>query len=279
VQPSADQFNGGFSWQATRTLAFDIDYVHAIGHDDIHRWRINTAQNLNTRLSPAGVFDPEHGPYIVEGNRGHSKFDGVFVTAKMRTAKTSLIGTYAWSKGENLANDFNTLPADLTNMNWDLDLGPTPNDIRHRFTLGGVFELPADFQVSTSIQANTGKPFNALAGLGGNSASVRAINPATGVMFTRNAFRAGEAVVDAPGGTGGLAFLSIDLRLSKIFKLGGAKSFEILAEVFNLTNHDNFEAGGPNGYFTNFTTANFGHAASVIRNSNRQGEIGVRFRF
>ena len=49
--------------------------------------------------------------------------------------------------------------------------------------------------------------------------------------------------------------------------------------MFNLTNHDNFEAGGPNGYFTNFNTANFGHAASIIRNSNRQGELGVRFRF
>jgi len=77
VQPSADQFNVGFSTQPTSKLAFDVDYVHSTGHDEIARWRINTRQNVSTLLSPAGVFDSLHGPYIVEGNRGHSKFDGV----------------------------------------------------------------------------------------------------------------------------------------------------------------------------------------------------------
>lgn len=279
VQPSADQFNGGFSVQASKSLAFDVDYVHSVGHDEIARWRINTAQNVNTRLSPAGVFDRAHGPFIVEGNRSHSKLDGVFMTVKARTSKVNIIGTYSWSKATNLANDFGTLPADITNANWELDEGPTPNDIRHRFTMGAVFQLPGAFQLSSSIQGNTGKPFNALAGLSGISASVRAINPATGQRFSRNSFRAGDEIVTSEGGSGGLAFFSLDVRLSKVFKFSGNKSFEVLAEGFNLTDHVNFEAGGPNGYTTRFTSPNFGHANAIMRNSNRQGEVGVRFRF
>ena len=157
VQPSADQFNVGFSTQPTTKLAFDVDYVHTTGHDEIARWRINTKQNVSTRLSPAGVFDSLHGPYIVEGNRGHSKFDGVFVTGKLRSHRNTLIATYAWSKAYNLANDFNTLPSDITNANWEQDWGPSPNDITHRFTAAGVFDLGKGFQFSTALQGNTGR--------------------------------------------------------------------------------------------------------------------------
>jgi hypothetical protein len=276
VQPEADQFNVGFSVQAARSLAFDVDFVHARGKNEIHRWRINTAQNVNTRLSPAGVFDPGHGAYLVEGNRGHSRYNALYVTGKYRSTDVSLISTYTWSRARNIGNDFGSQPSDITNANWELDYGPAPNDIEHRFTTGAVFQLPADFQISTALQANTGKPLNALAGLAGLRNAVRAVNPATGQPFTRNSFRIGSETVTDEGGTGGLAFFSWDLRLSKIFKIGGDKSFEILGEVFNVTNHANFDA---DFYQNVFGDEHFGEATQIIRNSNRQAEFGIRFRF
>jgi carboxypeptidase family protein len=275
-QPYAHQFNVGFSVQPVRNLAFDVDYVRVNGKEEIHRWRINTAQNVNTRLSPAGVFAPGLGPFIVEGNRGHSQFDAVYVTGKLRTAKAMILGTYTWSDAENLADGFNTLPGDITNANWELDFGPAPNDITHRFTTAAIFELPGGFQYATAFQGNTGKPFQALAGLGGLSAAVRAVNPATGQRFPRNAFRTGPERTTSEGGTGGMAFLSWDMRLSKIVKLGGRKSFEVLFEVFNITNHANFNR---DSYVNNFNSADFGRAREIIRNSNRQAEVGARFRF
>jgi hypothetical protein len=275
-QPSSDQFNAGFSWQAGRALAFDVDYVHARGKNEIHRWRINTPQNLSTRLSPAGVFDPEHAAYIVEGNRGRSRYNAVYVTGKYRTSNVSLISTYTWSQAKNLANDFGSQPSVIDNTNDEADFGFAPNDIAHRFTTGAVFQLPGGFQFSTALQGNTGKPLNALAGLGGLRNAVRAQNPATGQPFERNSFRIGPEVVTEEGGTGGLAFFSWDLRLSYVFKLGGAKSLELLGEVFNVTNHANFDA---DFYQNVFTSDTFGEATQIIRNSNRQAEFGVRFRF
>jgi hypothetical protein len=282
-QPYSDQFNLGFSLQPANKVAFDIDYVHAAGKQEIARWRVNTPQNVSTRISPAGVFAPALGPFIVEGNRAHSKFDGVYVTAKVRASKVTVLSTYAWTKGMNIANDFGTQPHDITNADWELDWGPTPNDVRHRFTLGGVFLLPLDFQFSTAVQGNTGKPINPLAGLGGLRNSVRATNPATGQPFERNSFRTGpEKICPSgpsscqPGGQGGLAFFSWDVRLSKIFKMGRQRSFEVLFEVFNLTNHINFER---DDYIARFTSPSFGTATDIVKNSQRQAEFGLRFRF
>ncbi len=266
VQPYSDHANGGLSVAPNRYLAFDIDYVWASGKDEVHRWRVNTAQNVNTRISPAGVFDPAHGAYITEGNRGHSTFNGVFVAAKARATKVNGILTYAWSKAKNLANDFGTQPADITNANWELDYGPTPNDVRHRVTAGVVYALPWDFQVSSSFQYNTGKPYNALAGFGGLRNAVRATDPATGQMFPRNSFT-------------GPNFLSWDARLSKMFRFGKARYIEVLFEVFNLTDHVNFSGDPSQGFVNTYTSSSFGTATAIIPNSQRQAEFGVRFVF
>jgi outer membrane receptor protein involved in Fe transport len=266
VQPYSNHTNVGFSVAPNRFIAFDVDYVHAAGREEIGRWRVNTAQNVNTRISPAGVFDPAHGPYIVEGNRGHSSFDGVYFAGKFRATKINGLVTYTWSKAKNLNNDFNSQPADITNADWELDWGLTPNDVRHRITAGLVYQLPADFQVSSGFQYNTGKPYNALAGYGGLRNAVRAIDPATGQMFPRNSFT-------------GPNFLTWDVRLSKMFRFSGAKALEVLFEVFNLTNHVNFNGDGNQGFINVYTSPNFGTPTQIIPNSQRQAEFGVRFQF
>jgi outer membrane receptor protein involved in Fe transport len=266
VQPYSDQANVGVSVAPNRYVAFDLDYVWSGGRDEIQRWRINTVQNVNTRISPAGVFAPEYGPFIVEGNRGHSTFNGVNFTGKARTAKVNALVTYAWSKAKNLGNDFGSQPADITNANWDLDWGLTPNDVRHRVTAALLYELPAGFQISSGFQYSTGKPYNALAGLGGLRNAVRAIDPATGQMFPRNSFT-------------GPNFLTWDARLAKRFHMGAQRYVEVLFEVFNITNHINFAGDPAYGFINTYTSPNFGTATQVVPNSQRQAEFGARFSF
>ena len=263
VQPWAHHFNVGGSHQFIPAVAVDFDFVHAVGRDEIHRWRINTEQNVNTRLSPAGVFAPQLGGINVEGNRGHSKFDGVYVTGKVRVARTQVLTSYAWTKAKNQADDFNSLPADITNANWDIDYAPTPNDVRHRFTFGGTTPVWRNLLLSSAIQANSGKPFSALAGLAGLRLNVRAIDPATGQMFPRNSFRAGS-------------FFSWDMRAAYDFQIGGGRSLEVLFEVFNITDHDNFDR---DQYVDDFTSPDFGTPTAILNNSQRQAQFGARFRF
>ena len=263
VQPSMDQVNVGWSGQVSPRVVIDVDYVHGEGHDEIHRWRINTVQNVNTRLSPAGKFAPNLGSILVEGNRGHSQFNAVYLTGKVRQGKATVTSTYAWSNAKNLANDFGSQMGDITNADWEIDWGPTPNDIRHRFTTGAVFQLPLGWLYSTSLQASTGKPYNPLSGAGGISNAVRAINPATSRQFDRNSFRA--------DGT-----FNWDMRFSKEFNLGGSRSVELMFDVFNITNHANFDV---DHYLNTFTSPNFGQPTAILINSQRQSEFGLRFKF
>jgi len=265
-QPYSQQFNAGFSHQLNPKVSFDVDYIHAIGKREIARWRVNTSANQNTRLSPAGVFAPDLGPIQIEGNRGHSQVDGLYVTGKVRTSKVSLISTYALTRGYNIANDFGTQPGDLSNVRWEDDWGPMPNDVRHRFTTGAVFALPAGFQYSTSIQGNTGKPYVASAGRTGGSAGLRATDPATGQPFPRNSFR-------------GPKFFTWDMRFSKAIKLADKRDLEFLFEVFNLTNYVNYNGDSNQGFINTFSSTRFGTPTQIITNSQRQAEFGVRFAF
>jgi outer membrane receptor protein involved in Fe transport len=281
VQPYSQHANVGFSIQPARSVGLDVDYVHAEGKQEIHRWQINTAANVNTRISPPGVFAPELGPLRIEGNRGHSKFDGVYVAGKYRTVKSQVLATYAWSKGRNLANDFNTRPHDATNADWELDFGPAPNDVRHRATAGAVFELPYRFQLSSTVQWNSAKPYSAR--LSPNQTiQTRAIDPATGQPFPRNSFREYN-----PLGTPEFAqfngkdgrFFTWDARISKMFGLGRERSLEVLFEVFNITNAVNFLTDNNQGFNDVYTASNFGTPTQVVPNSQRQAEFGVRLRF
>jgi len=266
VQPYAHHANAGFSVAPSRNVAFDIDYVWSGGREEVHRWDVNQAANVNTSISPAGVFDTRYSRFVVEGNRGHSSFNGVYVASKIRTTKLYGMGTYTWSKAKNLANDFGSRTGDISNADWDMDYGLTPNDVRHRVTAALVYQLPLGLQLSSGFQYNTGKPYSASAGLGGLRNAVRAIDPATGQQFPRNSFT-------------GPNYMSWDARLSKMFRFGNSKYIEVLFEMFNITNHVNLNGDSNQGFINTFTSENFGTATQIIPNSQRQAEFGVRFQF
>ena len=171
----------------------------------------------------------------------------------------------------NLADDFGSSPEDLTNLNWEMDWGPMANDIRHRFTLGGVFSLPAGVQFASAVQANTGKPYNPVAGYGGGRAGIRAINPATGQPFGRNSFR-------GPG------FATWDMRVAKSFNLQGSRALEVSFDVFNVTDRVNLNGDSRTGFNAVWGTGtqaspSFGTASNIVLNSQRQAQFGARFRF
>jgi len=270
-QPYSHQFNVGVSHAINPYLSIDADYIHALGRREIHRWVLNTTYNKSTRLTPAGVFNPVWGVIRTEGNRGHSTIDGLFLTGKVRKGAMQIITTYSLTKGMNIANDFGSTPGDPSNINDSVDWGPMANDIRHRFTLGGVFQLPKGINFSTSVQANGGKPYNPLIGYGGARNSMRAIDQSTGRMYGRNSFR-------GPG------FFTWDARIAKQFNFGDKRAVEVLFEMFNVTNRVNFNGDPGSGFNQTWGTgvkpsSNFGKATNIVPNSQFQSEFGLRFKF
>jgi outer membrane receptor protein involved in Fe transport len=271
VQPWAHHLNVGAAHQLTKTIAIDFDYIHSVGKDEIHRWALNrnysvygqTLSNQSTRLSPKGVYASPYGQVYVEGNRGRSEFDGLYVTGKFRLPRTQVLTSYAWTKADNLADSFGSQPSDVTNLNWEQDWGPTPNDVTHRFTLGGTFAVWKGLQLSTIVQANGGKPYNAFGPYAGGRGQVRAIDPATGKMFPRNAFRAD-------------GFFSWDMRFAYNIPIGGPRVLEAMFEVFNITDHVNFNR---DNYVNTYSSPDFGTPTDIINNSQRQAQFGLRFRF
>jgi len=67
-------------------------------------------------------------------------------------------------------------------------------------------------------------------------------------------------------------YFAVDLRLTKIVKLGGPRSLELMAEVFNLFNRTNFS--NPNGTLTSATFLDVSSSSD-----GREAQLGVRFRF
>ena len=87
--------------------------------------------------------------------------------------------------------------------------------------------------------------------------------------ITTATLRAGTA---NPGLIRGPGSLSVNLSLSKSFRLGGGTRFEVRMDAFNALNHVNYS--NPN---TNITSPDFGRILSST--GARTAQIGVRLSF
>jgi len=99
------------------------------------------------------------------------------------------------------------------------DYGPSGEDVRNRFVLVGTFDLPAGFQVSALVQAESARPFTMTTPDG-----TRAV--INGVETTLDEFR-------------GSPYVQVDLRVSRPFTIHERWSVMPFAEFFNLFNRNN----------------------------------------
>lgn len=179
------------------------------------------------------------------------------------------------SSHNNVGENFFSSPIDP----FDLmkDWGRSDDDQRHRLTLDGAVQLPRgigrgvwrfaqDTRISLMLQAYSALPFNITSGV-------------TTLQGT-----AGRPIVDGafiPRNAGkGSGYVSANARLARVVRLGAGREIELMAEVFNLTNHVNpltrnttFGAGA---YPTNPLPA-FGQITAV--GDPRTWQFGVRTRF
>ncbi|HEX8772557.1 MAG TPA: TonB-dependent receptor [Pyrinomonadaceae bacterium] len=204
---------------------------------------------------------------------GDSYYDGMTVSFNKRAGRwASLRLSYTLSKAiDDAGNFFFSTPQD--NQNLRDDRGLSDNDQRHRLTLSGSLEVPktkngsalrgalAGFQLSYILTYGSRLPFN--------------IQTGTDRNFDTN-------TNDRPLGVGrntgrGFDFASLDLRLSRKFRLAEHFSLEAIVEGFNMLNRTNLQI--PNN---TFGTGLAPRATFGLPNASadaRQFQLGLRLSF
>jgi hypothetical protein len=191
--------------------------------------------------------NPAIGPYSINQSRSHSTYDGIDLTVERRMAKRFQLSagyTLAWNRDDDTQERVFDREPVLDPFNPGLENAWSKNDIRHNFRLSGTTDLPHGFSVTGITLAHSGLPFTPVIGFDtqndGNDINDRAIinNSVAG----RNSMR-----MDA--------FLDVDLRVQKTFRLGERSSLRVMADFLNATN-------SPNKNYGPDSVSNYGTAAN-----------------
>jgi hypothetical protein len=208
-------------------------------------------------------------------NTAQSWYDAGYLNVRRRYARgLTFLANYTWSKNLSNAPDFRSpmFESSIPQNNNDLAAEKGPGcDVRHRFALSAVYNLPGwkrsgllqtvtkNWQVSTIYQVQTGFPFTiSVFGDTANSGTVLGENPiranVTGeavfpsgtqtatAWFNTAAFAAPPAFTFGNAGRNsvyGPGMQTLDFAVARGFALTEATRFQFRAEFFNSLNHTN----------------------------------------
>ncbi|HXL35423.1 MAG TPA: TonB-dependent receptor [Gemmatimonadales bacterium] len=279
----------GYEREVASDLAVSVSYTHA-RTDHLTRFynsndvvfRNDTLGPWSTGLpavagSPTGPADTVNGIgtlWTVKSN-ARSRYNAITVGIKRLldpNFQFELNYTLAFDKSDddNERDPFTLRYASAT------DLAPEYNwsdrDQRHRFNGWALVRLPGDIHLDNRVSYYSAQPTSASCGprLGNPfapPAGERATGPAdricaSGAILTRNTLRKDNR------------FFSWDLRVSRPFNFGRQGQAELLVEVFNLLNTDNFRDPSYGNLLFNFD----GTIRSGLGDP-RQLQAGVRWVF
>jgi hypothetical protein len=251
---------------------------------------------------------PVSGINLLE-NSAQSWYDAGYVNVRRRYARGfSLLANYTFAKSLSDAPDFRSpmfesaIPQN--NSNLSLEKGPAC-DIRHRFALSAVYDIPAlrfaralaaitkDWHLSAIYQAQSGFPVTiSVFGDTANAGTLLGENPIRANYTGQPVFGPGTHTADmwfnpaafsTPaaftfGNVGrntvyGPGRQTLDLALQREFAMTEKMRFQLRAEFFNALNHTNL--GTPNRFVN---TPQFGTITEAAT-PGREVQVGMRLSF
>jgi hypothetical protein len=207
---------------------------------------------------------------------GGSNYHGVHVSLTQRPARWGQYRvSYALSKSmNNVGEFFFSSPIDPSDL--ARDWGRSDDDQRHRLAVTGTLNTNG-FQLSAMLQAYSALPLNVTSG-------VTTIQGTTGRPVITGASPSPldvRAVTFIPRNAAtGSDFLSLNLRVSRAFRIRNRVQLEALAEAFNVTNHHNVVTRNANfgaGAYPANPSGTFGQITAV--GEPRSVQLGARIRF
>jgi hypothetical protein len=261
---------------------------------------------LPDNINAVSATFPVSGINLLE-NSAQSWYNAGYVNIRRRYARGfTLLANYTWAKSLSDAPDFRSpmfesaIPQD--NNNLTSEKGPAC-DIRHRFALSAVYDIPAlsfsralravteGWHLSAIFQAQTGFPFTiSVFGDTANAGTLLGENPIRANYTGQPVFDQGSHTADrwfnpaafaAPaaftfGNVGrntlyGPGMQTLDLALHREFAITEKVKFQFRAEVFNALNRTNL--GTPNRFVNTPQFGTITEAATPSREIQFNGRI------
>jgi hypothetical protein len=270
-----------YSHQANLQIERELpwDAVMSVGYLHLRSKHVILSRNVNVPTVPAsagipnlGRPDPNWGNISRFESAGNSYYDGMVVSYNQRTSRWATVRlSYTLSKTIDDAGNF-FFSSVQDNFNIRGDRGLSDNDQRRRLVLSGTLDAQQDkadgvgrwlrgFQFGYIFTYASRLPFNVLLG---NDRNLDSNNNDRPVGVGRN--------------TGhGFDFASLDLRVSRRFRLTERVGLQLLAEGFNVLNRSNF--GVPNNTFGSGINPlpTFGRPTAAF--DSRQFQFGMKVSF
>ena len=326
------QWNGSVQKSFGQNTSLEVGYIGSRG---FHLQRAHLINNTLPGPGPLGprrpfktltfvpgtVLTPSSTDAVVQSqtfpvstinlleNTAQSWYDAGYVNVRRRYSHgLSFLANYTFAKNLTNAPDFRS-PMDESSIpqnNNALNLEKGPGcDVRHRFALSSVYEIPAyrgqewlrrvtqDWRLSTIYQAESGMPFTiSVFGDTANSGTVLGENPIRANVTGQPVFGSGTrtatewfnpAAFAAPpaftyGNAGrnsvyGPPLQTLDFALARAFRISERMNFQFRAEAFNALNKVNL--GTPNRFVN---TPQFG-TITMAMTPGRELQLSGRLSF
>lgn len=284
----SQQVNIGFDYFLNKNTAISISYDYIRGN------KIFSQRNINPIIRPipgdgitsavTGRVDTTRGDVFEFASAYDSYYNGLTISINRRFSNNfGFIANYTFSKDiDNFIDIRNELQQSVDPLNLKGERGLSLQDVRSRFIFSGTWELNytknkflKDFQLSSIVNLESGRPYNLLAGVDLN---LNGDNP----PGDRPAFLARNIGL-TPG------FARVDLRLTRSIVFKESYKVQMFMEAFNFFNRVNISDVNP--IFSPDSKGNFNltpkdgnrYIATPDRyraaSSPRQFQFGFRFVF
>lgn len=300
------QWNVGIEREIGFNTALKVSYVGSRGLHLERRYDYNAGAPSTTAITVARRPYPQFNSIQIQESSASSSYNSLQVGAERRFTKGLLfLAGYTYAKSIDdtstwlgLGGQESQFPQNPRNLR--AERGVSGFDLRHRFTLSTVYELPfssknrgmdlliGGYQLSGILTLRTGYPFSAVIGntdianiTGTGTANSRPnlisdpyANVPNGYFFNPAAFARPAAGTFGSLGRNALAgpnAQQLDFSVLKVLRFSEKYSLQLRGEAFNVLNHPTF--GLP---VNDFGNVNFGRILSA---DNRELQLAVKLLF
>ena len=278
VQPLAHQASAGISHRLSDVFALHVDAVYNNTKGDYKTLDLNSPVGDGTRP------DPTYGRIDQVRPDSEVRYKAIYAKLEKRYSQNY---QYTLSYTFTDADDNAPMARYLDPFDFDINWGPSNGERRHAIVASGSVLLPWDINVGRygrTARSCPGAPERA-----GISTATR--SPRTWCQAPRrnsgsrelnldavNAYRARADLAPIDASTIDSSRINImDLRVSKRFRFGGDRRFELIAQAFNLFNTENLQAqfGGGRRHQRNIEHVRPDHECAPAASGRAGGEAAL----